>query len=318
MKLHVARLSLVAAALVFLLGFQPAHAAPGETVIVALGDSLTAGYGLPQDQSFPAQLQAALKARGQNVRIINAGVSGDTATAALQRLDWALPDDTKAVIVELGGNDALQGIPPEGTKQALAKIIEKVQAKGLPVLLAGMEAPRNMGKEYVKQFHAIYPDLAAQYDVLLYPFFLDGAALHDGLMQRDGIHPNGKGVAVIVAKMMPKVEALLAEAGATVDKASVGKALLEKNCARCHSITATGASPLAKAPPLRDVYRRFPIQELESGFAEGMGSRHRDMPQIQFSTEQVSAILNYLGSITGVPPSQRPRSDLPEQEAIPP
>lgn len=212
MKLRLTRMGLLAAVLLFSLGLQPTRAEPGEAVIVALGDSLTAGYGLPQDQAFPAQLQAALKARGQNVKVINAGVSGDTATAALQRLDWALPDNASAVIVELGGNDALQGIPPEGTKQALAKIIEKAQAKGLPVLLAGMEAPRNMGKEYVEQFRAIYPDLAAKYGVLLYPFFLDGAALHDGLMQADGIHANGKGVAVIVDKMMPKVEALLAEA----------------------------------------------------------------------------------------------------------
>jgi len=211
MKLRNRCLSLVAAALLFSLGLQATRAEPGETVIVALGDSLTAGYGLPRDQSFPAQLQAALKARGQKVEVINAGVSGDTATAALQRLDWALPDDASAVIVELGGNDALQGIPPEGTKQALAKIIEKAQAKGLKVLLAGMEAPRNMGKEYVDAFGAIYPDLAAQYGVLLYPFFLDGAALHDGLMQKDGIHANGKGVAVIVEKMMPKVEELLAQ-----------------------------------------------------------------------------------------------------------
>jgi len=214
MKLRLARMGLLAAALLLALGLQPVRAEPGEAVIVALGDSLTAGYGLPRDQSFPAQLQAALKARGHKVKVINAGVSGDTATAALQRFDWALPDNASAVIVELGGNDALQGIPPEGTEAALAKIIEKAQAKGLPVLLAGMEAPRNMGKEYVEQFRAIYPDLAAKYGVLLYPFFLDGAALHDGLMQADGIHANGKGVAVIVEKMMPKVEALLAQAQA--------------------------------------------------------------------------------------------------------
>jgi acyl-CoA thioesterase-1 len=214
MKLHVARMGLLAAALLFSIGFQTARSEPGEAVIVALGDSLTAGYGLPQNQSFPAQLQAALEARGQKVKIINAGVSGDTATAALQRLDWALPDDADAVIVELGGNDALQGIPPEGTRQALAKIMDKLKAKGLPVLLAGMEAPRNMGKEYVEQFRAIYPDLAARYDVLLYPFFLDGAALHDDLLQADGIHPNGKGVAVIVENIMPKVEALIAQAQA--------------------------------------------------------------------------------------------------------
>jgi acyl-CoA thioesterase-1 len=212
MKLGMTRLGLLAAGLLFALFLHATKADPREAVIVALGDSLTAGYGLPQNQSFPAQLEAALKARGQAVRVVNAGVSGDTATAALQRLDWALPDDASAVIVELGGNDALQGIPPEGTKQALATIIEKLQAKGLPVLLAGMEAPRNMGKDYVEAFGAIYPDLAAEYDVLLYPFFLDGAALNDGLMQKDGIHPNGKGVAKIVENIMPKVEALLAQA----------------------------------------------------------------------------------------------------------
>jgi acyl-CoA thioesterase-1 len=205
-------MGLLAAALLLALSQHASAADQREIVIVALGDSLTAGYGLPQNQSFPVQLEAALKVRGQAVRVVNAGVSGDTATAALQRLDWALPDDASAVIVELGGNDALQGIPPEGTKQALATIIKKLQAKDLPVLLAGMEAPRNMGKDYVEAFGAIYPDLASEYDVLLYPFFLDGAALNDVLMQKDGIHPNGKGVAVIVEKMMPKVEDLLAEA----------------------------------------------------------------------------------------------------------
>jgi acyl-CoA thioesterase-1 len=186
------------------------RAEPSETVIVALGDSLTAGYGLPQDQSFPAQLEAALKARGHNVRVVNAGVSGDTATAGLQRLDWAIPDDADAVIVELGANDALQGLPPERTKATLAKIIEALQAKKIPVLLAGMEAPRNLGKDYVESFGAMYPDLAAQYDVILYPFFLEGAALNDNLMLKDGIHPNGEGVAVIVENMLPKVEELLA------------------------------------------------------------------------------------------------------------
>ncbi|WP_342018599.1 arylesterase [Methyloceanibacter superfactus] len=212
MMVRIGLMGFVAAALIFASGPQ-ASAADGEpTVIVALGDSLTAGYGLPQNQSFPAQLEAALKARGADVRIVNAGVSGDTASAAEKRLDWALPDDAGAVIVELGGNDALQGIPPEGTKAALAKIIEQLKARGLPVLLAGMEAPRNMGEDYVTAFGAIYPDLAAHYDVLLYPFFLEGAALNDGLMQKDGIHPNGKGVAKIVENMLPKVEELLARA----------------------------------------------------------------------------------------------------------
>lgn len=189
-------------------------AEPRVPVIVALGDSLTAGLGLPQDQAFPAQLEAALKARGREVRVVNAGVSGDTTAAALARLDWALPDDANAVIIELGGNDALQGIPPAGTKQALAAIIEKVQARGLPVLLAGMEAPRNMGNEYVEEFRAVYADLAKQYDVIFYPFFLEGAALNAGTMQGDGIHPNGRGVAAIVAGILPKVEELLARAAA--------------------------------------------------------------------------------------------------------
>jgi acyl-CoA thioesterase I len=213
MKLREARLGLLAAALIFAAALTDGRRAAqaDETVIVALGDSLTAGYGLPQDQSFPAQLEAALAARGHKVKVVNAGVSGDTARAALQRLDWALPEDAGAVIVELGGNDALQGIPPEGTKQALAEIIERLQAKGLPVLLAGMEAPRNMGPEYVAEFGAIFPDLAAQYEVVLYPFFLEGAALDDGLMQKDGIHPNGQGVAKIVENILPKVEELIAQ-----------------------------------------------------------------------------------------------------------
>ena len=204
-------LSLVVAVLAIATPGTLLHGEPKETVIVAFGDSLVAGYGLPQDQSFPAQLEAALRERGATVRVVNAGVSGDTASAALQRIDWALPDDADAVIVELGGNDALQGLPPEGTKAALAAIIEKVQAKGLPVLLAGMEAPRNLGQDYVDAFGAIYPDLAARYGVGLYPFFLEGAALNSDLMQKDGIHPNGKGIAVIVENIMPQVETLLAE-----------------------------------------------------------------------------------------------------------
>ncbi len=203
---------MIAASFVFALVSLPAiEAEPRAPVIVTLGDSLTAGFGLPQDQSFPAQLEAALKARGQQVSVINAGVSGDTAAAALKRLDWALPENADVVIVELGGNDALQGLPPAETKAVLAKIIEALQAEGLPVLLAGMEAPRNMGKDYVEEFAAIFPDLASRYDVLLYPFFLEGVALDDGLMQADGIHPNGKGVTRIVEGILPKVEELLAQ-----------------------------------------------------------------------------------------------------------
>jgi acyl-CoA thioesterase-1 len=210
MKRPIAAALLLVAAFVGASPVLGAEMKQSETVIVALGDSLTAGYGLPQGDSFPAQLEAALKARGKDVRVVNAGVSGDTAVAALQRLDWALPEDASALIVELGGNDALQGIPPEGTKQALATILAKAKAKGLPVLLAGQEAPRNMGKDYVEAFRGIYADLAAGNDVVFYPFFLDGVALNDALMQEDGIHPNAQGVKVIVEKIMPKVEELLA------------------------------------------------------------------------------------------------------------
>jgi acyl-CoA thioesterase-1 len=211
---HRAFLSIVTVAALLLAPLHKIAADPRPAVIVAFGDSLTAGLGLPQDQAFPAQLEAALKARGHDVKVNNAGVSGDTASAALKRLDWALPEDANAVIVELGGNDALQGIPPEGTKQALAAIIEKLQARGLPVLLAGMEAPRNMGNDYVEKFRAVYADLAAQHDVIFYPFFMEGAALNDGMMQGDGIHPNAAGVAAIVKNIMPKVEDLLGRAQA--------------------------------------------------------------------------------------------------------
>jgi acyl-CoA thioesterase I len=211
---EVEKMKRVAALFLMLtLVLAPLHriaASPGTPVIVALGDSLTAGLGLPQDQAFPAQLEAALKARGTEARVINAGVSGDTASAGLARLDWALPDDASTVIIELGGNDALQGIPPEGTKAALEKIIERIQARGLPILLAGMEAPPNMGKDYAEAFRALYADLAQRYNVIFYPFFLEGAALNDDLMQADGIHPNAKGVAVIVERMLPKVEELVA------------------------------------------------------------------------------------------------------------
>jgi acyl-CoA thioesterase-1 len=208
---RIAGTAALAAALA--MGAGALHGIAAETrdpVIVALGDSLTAGFGLSEDESFPAQLQAALEGRGQNVKVVNAGVSGDTAAAGLLRLDWSLPDDASAVILELGANDALQGLPPEMTKDVLAKILAALKAKHLPVLLAGMEAPRNMGKDYVESFGAIYPALAKDYDAILYPFFLDGVALDPSLMQSDGLHPNAKGVAKIVEAMLPKVEELLA------------------------------------------------------------------------------------------------------------
>jgi acyl-CoA thioesterase-1 len=188
------------------------RAAAGTPVIVAFGDSLTAGFGLQNSDSFPAQLEKALKARGQDVKIVNAGVSGDTAAAGLARLDWALPDDASGVIIELGANDALQGLDPAATKATLEKMITEIKARGLPILLAGMEAPRNLGKDYVEQFRALYADLATRYNLILYPFFLDGVALDDKYLMGDGLHPNAEGVGRIVEGILPKVEELLAKA----------------------------------------------------------------------------------------------------------
>jgi acyl-CoA thioesterase-1 len=199
------------AGLVLALGIQPVSAAePGEPMIVVLGDSLAAGLGLPGDQSFPAQLAKALRAKGHQVNVVNAGVSGDTTANGLDRFDWAVPPEASAVIVELGANDALQGLPPEATKEALEEIVKRLQAKGLPVLLAGMQAPRNMGKDYVDEFSAVYRDLAQRYDVVFYPFFLEGLVGDASLFQGDGLHPNAQGVARIVDGILPKVEELLA------------------------------------------------------------------------------------------------------------
>jgi acyl-CoA thioesterase-1 len=181
----------------------------GETVIVVLGDSLAAGLGLPQSDAFPAKLEDALKARGRKVKVIDAGVSGDTAAAGLARVDWSVPEDASGVIVEFGGNDALQGLDPAATKTALEKIIAHLQARGLPILLAGMAAPRNLGKDYVEKFDAIYPDLAERHGLVFYPFFLEGVALNDKLTFDDGMHPNAKGVERIVEGILPKVEELL-------------------------------------------------------------------------------------------------------------
>src|SRR5215475_10490691 len=204
MKRRVSLVALLVAILLCAAALPKSEAKEQETVIVALGDSLTAGLGLLQSESFPAKLEATLKAQGRNVTVVNAGVSGDTVSAALDRLDWALPPNTSAVIVELGGNDALQGLPPAEIEASLAKIIERVKAKGLPVLIAGMESPRNMGKDYVDRFHAIYPDLAERYGALLYPFFLDGVALVPGLMQADGIHPHSqRGAPIAPLRSLP-------------------------------------------------------------------------------------------------------------------
>jgi len=186
--------------------------AAGPLKIVALGDSLTAGYGLPAQAAFPARLKAALRAKGAAVTIANAGVSGDTASDGLDRLDWSVPEGTDAVILELGANDALRGIDPKVTRAALEKILARLAARKIPVLLAGMQAPRNMGADYVHAFNAIYPALAATHPVVFYPFFLDGVATDAKLNQADGMHPNPAGVAVIVKRILPSVEELIARA----------------------------------------------------------------------------------------------------------
>jgi acyl-CoA thioesterase-1 len=178
--------------------------------IVALGDSLTAGYGLPARDAFPAKLEAALRARGLAVEVANAGVSGDTASSALARLDWAVPPGTDAVIVELGANDMLRGIDPKVTRRAVDEIVRRLTQRRIAVLVAGMRAAPNLGADYGRAFEAIYPDVAAKYDALLYPFFLEGVAVQSTLNQRDGIHPTRAGIERIVAGILPKTEELLA------------------------------------------------------------------------------------------------------------
>ena len=189
----------------------------GETIartlrLVVLGDSLTAGLGVPPGMAFPDQLRAALKAKGYDVDVVNAGVSGDTAEDGLTRYGWSVPAETDALIVELGANDMLRGFPPEMTRHALAAILDKAKGAGAPVLLAGMKAAPNLGAEYDRAFDAIYPELAKSYGVVLYPFFLEGVAANPKLTQPDGMHPTTAGVAVIVQRILPDVEELLKRA----------------------------------------------------------------------------------------------------------
>jgi acyl-CoA thioesterase-1 len=201
---RVQRVAVVAVALALAVPTgTPAAAADRPVRIVALGDSLTAGYGLPVDAAFPARLEMALTAEGVAVEIANAGVSGDTASGGLARLDWSVPEGTDAVIVELGANDMLRGIDPSVTRQALEQIVRRLIDRRIVVLLAGMRAAPNLGPDYGRDFEAIYGDLAARYDLLLYPFFLDGVATEAKLNQGDGLHPT-------VARILPKAEALLA------------------------------------------------------------------------------------------------------------
>ena len=187
------------------------HAAARTLRVVALGDSLTAGLGLVPGKAFPDRLEAALRAKGWDVKVTNAGVSGDTAADGLARYEWAVPPDADALIIELGANDMLRGHSPGATKAALAAILERARAAHLPALLAGMRAAPNLGTDYGREFSAIYPALAKTYGVQLYPFFLDGVAGDPKLNQPDGLHPTAGGVEVIVQKILPSVEALLKE-----------------------------------------------------------------------------------------------------------
>ena len=178
--------------------------------LVALGDSLSAGYNLPGSAAFPTVLEKALRDKGISVEIANAGVSGDTSQGGLERLDWSVPEGTDGVILELGANDALRGVDPALTEQSLDAIVTRLKARGIPVLLAGMYAPRSNGPDYVARFDAIFPRLAEKHGLILYPFFLDGIAGDRVLNQPDMLHPTAEGVRVIVQRILPTVERFLA------------------------------------------------------------------------------------------------------------
>ncbi len=201
-------MKLLAAAALLMPVAMPAHTAQTFS-IVALGDSLTAGYGLPPQDAFTTRLQQRLSANGLNVEVVNAGVSGDTSKGGLARIDWSVPDGTGLVIVELGANDALRGISPAETAKNLDAIIVRLKQRGIGVLLAGMLAPPSMGSDYETAFNAIYPGLAAKHDVPLYPFFLDGVVADPKLNQADGMHPNAAGTDVIIERLSPVVDKLV-------------------------------------------------------------------------------------------------------------
>lgn len=193
--------------MVALMAAGPVFAQPVKMVV--LGDSLSAGLGLSGPAAFPARLQKALKDKGIEVDMINAGVSGDTASGGRDRLDWSIPAGTEAVIVELGANDALRGTDPAVTRAALTDVVSRLKARRIAVMLCGMLAPPNYGQDYAARFNTIYPDLAKKFDVPLYPFFLAGVAADPKLNQADGIHPTAEGVDIIVANILPTVQAFL-------------------------------------------------------------------------------------------------------------
>ena len=177
--------------------------------LVGFGDSLMAGYELAAEESFPARLETLLRDKGYDVAITNAGVSGDTTADGLARVDWSIPDGTQGVILELGANDALRGLSPKESRDNLDAIILRLKARKIPVLLVGIPAPPNMGGDYEKQFNPIFKDLAAKYDLPLYPFFLDGVAMQAAVQLKDGMHPNGDGTKIMAEKFLPTAEAFV-------------------------------------------------------------------------------------------------------------
>lgn len=209
--------------------------------ILALGDSLTAGFQLPADQSFPAQLERALSREKISARVINAGVSGDTSAGGLARLDWALADKPDAVILELGANDGLRGLAPEQMSANLDTILTRLKQRGLKILLAGMFAPPNYGKDYARAFNAVYPSLAAKHGVMLYPFFLEGVAGRPERALPDGMHPNAAGVAVMVENILPYVKKALI---APVNSETQG----DMEIFRLHPTRTGNAAPKSRKP----------------------------------------------------------------------
>jgi acyl-CoA thioesterase-1 len=199
--------------LVLLLGLA-AHAQSAPVKIAVLGDSLAAGLGVKPEQAFPMRLEAALKAQGRPVTVLNQSVSGDTMAGGLDRLDWMLADKPDIVLVELGANDALRGIDPKVTEQNLSAIVEKLKAANVTVWLAGMYAPRNLGPDYVAAFDGLYRRMAEKYAVPLYPFVLDGVAQDPALNQPDGLHPNPRGAQIIADRLLPFVTKNLDDAAA--------------------------------------------------------------------------------------------------------
>jgi acyl-CoA thioesterase-1 len=207
--------ALAGAGLALMLALSPFAAAGEPVTILAFGDSLISGYGLPDEDGFPAQLERRLAADGIAARVVNGGVAGDTSAGGLARLDWTLGRDTRLVILEFGANDGLRGLDPQATEANLDAMLTALKARKIAVLLSGMRAPRNLGADYAAAFDGLYARLAEKHDVALDPFFLDGVALDPDLNQPDGIHPNAAGVGAIVDRLAPQIERLIAglEAG---------------------------------------------------------------------------------------------------------